>query len=85
MRSDFGIRNGELFQRMDYLLRLSNELYDKHPNMAKGYTKMMKDVSKRNALRMDPKFKRLVCKCSNLLFKDKNTDIKLESIYISLI
>jgi RNase P subunit RPR2 len=79
MRNDFNIRNGELFQRMNYLLKLSNNLYDNHQGLAKYYIKMMKDVSKRNALRMDSKFKKLVCKCNNLLVKDKSTKIEFLS------
>jgi RNase P subunit RPR2 len=81
MRSDFNIRNGELFQRMNYLMQLSNSLYDTQEGLAKYYMKMMKDVAKRNALRMDSKFKKLICRCNNLLMKDKNSEIKLLSIF----
>jgi RNase P subunit RPR2 len=78
MRSDFNLRNGELYQRMDFLLKLSNETYSKHNYIAKHYVRMMKDVRKRNALRMDSKFKKLICKCNNLLFKDKETKVELK-------
>jgi RNase P subunit RPR2 len=79
LRSDFNIRNGELFLRMNYLLQLSSLLYNSNMDLSKHYIKLMKDVSKRNALRLDSKFKKLVCKCNNLLMKDKKTNMKLIS------
>ncbi len=83
-RSDFNFKNGELYQRMNYLLELSTQLYDKNPNISKHYIHMMRDIRKRNALRMDSKFKKLICKCNNLIFKDEKTKIELISInYLS--
>jgi RNase P subunit RPR2 len=79
MRNDFAFKNGELFQRMNYLLELASELYDKHPILSKFYIHSMKDMRKRNALRMDGKLKKLICKCNNLLFRDKETKIELKS------
>jgi RNase P subunit RPR2 len=79
MRNDFVFKNGELFQRMSYLLELASELYDKHPTFSKFYIHNMKDIKKRNALRIDGKLKKLICKCNNLLFKDKETKMELKS------
>ena len=82
MRNDFVFKNGELFQRMNYLLELASELYDKHPALSKFYVHSMKDMRKRNALRIDGKLKKLICKCNNLLFKDKETKMELKSILV---
>jgi RNase P subunit RPR2 len=81
MRNDFVFKNGELFQRMNFLLELASNLYDKHPALSKFYIHSMKDMKKRNALRIDGRLKKLICKCNNLLFKDKETHIELKSIF----
>src|SRR5205823_818536 len=82
-RNDFNFKNGELFQRMGYLLELSNSLYSKFPSLSNVYTHMMKDISKRNALRTNSKFKKAICKCNNLLFKDADAGIQIKSNSIS--
>jgi RNase P subunit RPR2 len=69
-------KNGELFQRMTYLMKLSNLIYKDQPELAKVYSYMVKDIGKRNAIRIDSKVKKLICpQCNNLLFMDSNTKI----------
>jgi RNase P subunit RPR2 len=44
------------------------------------YVSIMKDIIKKNAIRADSKFKKLICgNCNNLIFIDENTEIKLQS------
>ena len=79
-KKDFNFKGGELFHRMDYLLKLSSHLYNKKPNLSQLYVNQMKEICKRNALRMDSKFKKLICdKCNNLLYMDSQTEISLKS------
>jgi RNase P subunit RPR2 len=79
-QTELNFKGGELFQRMNYLLKLGSDLYNKHPNMAKVYSHMAKDISKRNAIRIDSKVKKLICeKCGNLLFIDKNTYLEVKN------
>ena len=41
------------------------------------YIAIMKDIAKRNAIRINKNIKKMVCqKCNNLLFKDNNSEIK---------
>ena len=69
-------KNGELFQRMSYLMKLSKLIYKDHPEMAKVYSYMVKDMGKRNAIRVDSKVKKLICpQCNNLLFFDCKTKL----------
>ena len=55
-RNDFSFRDGESFNRMNYLFKLGDFLYDKSKNLSKSLIAMMKDISKRNAIRIDKKF-----------------------------
>ena len=78
--TELTFKNGELFQRMNYLLKLGTNLYEKHPSMSKIYSHMAKDISKRNAIRIDSKVKKLICdKCSNMLFIDKESHLDLKN------
>ena len=76
-RSDYNLKGGELFQRMGYLFSLSGSLYKRHPTLSRIYNSMMTDISKRNALRTNSKYKRLICKCNNLLFLDEKADLRI--------
>jgi len=51
-RSDFNFVNGECYKRMNYLLKLSLEFNKSCPSLSRTYTKMMKNIAKRNALRL---------------------------------
>ena len=80
-RNDFSFRDGETFHRMNYLFKISDFLYDRNIALSKSLISMMKDISKRNAIRIDKKFKRLLCKkCNNLIYKDKNSKIECKNI-----
>ncbi len=79
-KSDYNIKFGEIYQRIHYLLSLAISLYNSSPNLAKMYISIMRDIIKKNALRADSKFKKLIChNCNNLIFIDQNTIINLES------
>jgi RNase P subunit RPR2 len=78
-KSDFNCKNGEIFQRMSYLINLSSSFYEENKNLSKVYAHMMKDISKRNAMRINSKYKKMICKCHNLLFKDSNTKTEVLS------
>jgi len=81
LKNDFNFKNGELFQRMSYLLNISSILYNKNENLSRVYAYMLKDIRKRNALRIDSKIKKMICEvCSNLLFMDQSTEMNLNSI-----
>lgn len=81
-RNDFNIKGGEFFQRMGYLLKLSSSLYSQIPYLSEIYTHMMKDISKRNALRINSKFKKAICKCNNLLFQDPEAGLQVKRKHI---
>jgi len=51
-RGDFNFVNGECYNRMTYLLKLSLELKNTYPLLSRTYTKMMKNIAKRNCLRL---------------------------------
>ncbi len=79
-KNDLNFKNGELFQRMSYLINISSVLYDKNQNLSGVYAHMMRDIGKRNALRIDSRIKKMICdKCDNLLFMDKKSDLTLSS------
>jgi RNase P subunit RPR2 len=86
-KNDFNFKFGELFERMTYLLKLSSELYPTYPNsLSKMYIKMMRDIGKRNALRIHSKIEKLICKnCNNLLFLDTRTEFGLKSNLCNII
>lgn len=85
-KKDFNFKGGELFQRMDYLLKLGNLLYSTNFSIANTYFSMMKDIKKRNALRIEGKYKKLICeKCHNFLYLDKDTHIELMSKNLKII
>ena len=78
-KHDFNFKGGDNFQRMDYLFKLGDMIYNKSPHLSKFYISAMKDIAKRNTLKIDKKFKRLLCsKCNNLLYKDKDSTQLLE-------
>ena len=77
---DLNFKNGEVFQRMNYLMNLSSQVYSKFPSISKVYSFMIKDISKRNAIRIESKIKKLICQnCNNLIFFDKNTKLELKN------
>ena len=79
-RDNFNFRDGENFNRMNYLFKLSDYLYDKNQNLSICLIGIMKEISKRNVIRIDKKFKRLLCKkCNNLLYKDKNSNMEFKN------
>jgi RNase P subunit RPR2 len=81
-RKDFNFKNGELFQRMGYLMDLSSHLYKDNKPLSKLYAYMMKDIRKRNALRIDSKLKKTICDlCNNLIHMDPLTRLELNSNY----
>lgn len=82
-KKDFFFKGGEVFERMSYLLNLSSTLYDQFPDsLSKVYAFMVKDIAKRNAMRIDNKFKKLICNlCNNLIFKDSKTKMEFKGIY----
>ena len=86
-RYDF--TNGELYLRMNYLLRLAENVYKSkdvndennsninHNILPRIYVAIMQDISKRNALHINKFVKKIICqKCNNLLFKDNNSEMK---------
>lgn len=76
--SHWNFRDGELFLRMNFLLKLSDKTFEKNKTLSKIYSTIMEDISIRNAIKIDKNLKRLICKrCNNLLYKDKQTKIKL--------
>ena len=80
-RNDFNFKGGESMERMNYLFKLGDYFY--HSNvinkkLSKVFVGIMKEISKRNAIRIDKSFLKKICKkCHNLLYKDKNTEAKL--------
>lgn len=73
-KNDFNFKGGENFQRMDYLLKLSDIVYNTSFRLSKVYLTIMKNIAKRNTLQIERKFKKLICgKCNNLLYKDNTT------------
>jgi len=79
-KSEYNIKYGEVYQRIHYLLNLAITLYKENPSLANLYVSIMKDIIKKNAIRADSKFKKLICgNCNNLIFIDENTEIKLQS------
>ena len=88
--NNFNFANGESFQRMNYLFRLSEALYkqadednnNKNKNseqniLSRLYIAIMKDISKRNAIRISKYMKKVTCqKCNNLLYKDNESEMK---------
>jgi RNase P subunit RPR2 len=86
-RKEFNFQRGETFQRMNYLLQLSNTLYETHPELSRTYISMMKSIRKKNALRLykfyynsDPYLKNMLCdSCNNLLYRDQNSEISVKS------
>lgn len=79
-KSDYNIKFGEVYHRIHYLLNLATGLYKDNPSLANMYVSIMKDIIKKNALRADSKYKKLICgNCNNLIFIDENTVTKLES------
>lgn len=79
-KNDYNIKFGEIYQRIHFLLNLAIKLYNDNESLSSMYVSIMKDIIKKNALRADSKFKKLICKtCNNLIFIDKNTDVKFES------
>ncbi len=79
-KSDYNIKFGEVYLRIHYLLNLATKLYKDNPSLANMYVSIMKDIIKKNAMRADSKFKKLICgNCNNLIFIDENTVVKLES------
>ena len=88
-QNDLNFKHGEFFQRMNYLLKLGSDLYSKNPNMARVYSHMAKDISKRNAIRIDSKVKKLICEtCGNLIFVDTKTNLEIKNkfgkLYLTL-
>ena len=86
-RYDF--TNGELYLRMNYLLKLAENVYKSkdvndennsnknHNILPRIYVAIMQDISKRNALHINKFVKKIICqKCNNLLFKDNNSEMK---------
>lgn len=83
LRNDYNFKNGELFQRMSYLMNISSLVYGKNESLSRVYAYMIKDIGKRNALRIDSKVKKMICEqCNNLLFIDPKTEMTLESILL---
>ena len=89
--NNFNFTNGESFMRMNYLFKISEINYnqkekknieDNKNNQERNilshlYISIMKDISKRNAIRVNKYVKKICCqKCNNLLFKDSNSEIK---------
>jgi len=77
----YDFKDGEIFNRMSYLFKIGDKIYEKNKNLSILYISMMKDISKRNAIRIEKKIKRLICsKCNNLLYKDFETETKFINI-----
>ena len=57
---------------------LYNEKNNQSQNiLSRLYIAIMKDISKRNAIRINKNVKKIICqKCNNLLFKDINSEMK---------
>ena len=61
-----------------------NKIFDNNINnnqqqntLSRLYIAIMKDISKRNAIRINKNVKKITCqKCNNLLFKDINSEMK---------
>ena len=82
-KDDFNFKGGELFARMNYLFKISNWVYDKGEGigLAKAFVGMMKEISKRNAVKIDKKIKKLICEqCNNLLYKDVDTGVTVSNV-----
>ena len=80
-KDDFNFKSGELFARMNYLFKVSNWIYNKVEGigLSKAFIGMMKEISKRNAVKIDKKVKKLICeKCNNLMFKDVDTEVNVK-------
>jgi len=78
---NYNLRNGDNYQRIHYLLKLAFELYNENKTLSKMYISIMKDIIKKNAFRVDTKFKKQIChKCNNLILLDKETKIIFEGI-----
>ena len=54
-----------------------NENILEQNTLSRLYIAIMKDISKRNAIRLNKYVKKITCqKCNNLLFKDLNSEMK---------
>ena len=63
----------------DYNSNESNKNNNNHEKnlLSRLYISIMKDISKRNAIRVNKYVKKITCqKCNNLLFKDINSEMK---------
>ena len=63
----------------DYNSNESNKNSNNHEKnlLSRLYISIMKDISKRNAIRVNKYVKKITCqKCNNLLFKDINSEMK---------
>lgn len=78
--TDLNFKNGELFNRMNYLIKLSSNVFNKMHQLSKVYSHMAKDISKRNAIRIDSKVKKLICgSCCNNLYLDKASHLDVKN------
>ena len=76
---NYNLKNGDNYQRIHYLLKLAFELYHENKILSKMYISLMKDIIKKNAFRVDVKFKKQICfLCNNLILLDENTKINFE-------
>ena len=83
-KDNYNIKFGDIYQRINYLLNLSCDLYKDNPILSQTYVTIMKDIIKKNALRVDSRFKKLICtNCNNLIFLDTNVKIELKSKFFS--
>ena len=85
----YNFPNGELYLRMNYLLKLSEIIYkskditnknnasENNNFLSRIYIAIMKDISKRNVLHINKFIKKVIChQCNNLIFKDINSEMK---------
>lgn len=75
------IKDGDNFARMTHLLHIADKTFENNPTLAKTYIGIMKDIAKKNSLRIDGKVKKFLCsKCNNLIYKDKKTKVEFKNL-----
>lgn len=64
-------------ERVKILFKLAKQEYDKHPERAHRYARMINDLVKKVRIRLPKNIKRFICKqCNHLLIPGKNLKIK---------
>ena len=77
----FNFKNGELYNRINYLNLLSNTLNSKNPELSRIYVKQMKKIKQRNSLKINKSINSKICNnCNSLFDVNKNNNLSVHKI-----